>query len=72
MSAIPIDASRKFLFLLTSARADGNAEQLAREASLTLPAEVEQRAVGRFLLTLHIAGRRFRHIARGPHRRLAK
>ena len=43
MSATPIDASRKFLFLLTSARADGNAEQLAREASLALPAEVEQR-----------------------------
>ncbi len=34
---------RKFLFLLGSARAEGNTEALARQAAVQLPAEVEQR-----------------------------
>jgi len=42
MSTKP-DDSRRFLFVLSSARVGGNAEQLAREASLALPADVEQR-----------------------------
>ena len=33
---------RRFLFLLASSRAQGNTEQLARYAALSLPAEVEQ------------------------------
>ena len=41
MSTKP-DDSRRFLFVLSSARVGGNAEQLAREASLALPADVEQ------------------------------
>jgi multimeric flavodoxin WrbA len=43
MSTIPAADSRRFLFVLSSARIGGNAEQLAREASLALPADVEQR-----------------------------
>ncbi|MBI2511849.1 MAG: NAD(P)H-dependent oxidoreductase [Opitutae bacterium] len=39
MSSAP---SRQFLFLLASARADGNAEQLARRAAASLPAAVRQ------------------------------
>jgi multimeric flavodoxin WrbA len=35
--------SRRFLFLLGSARTEGNTELLAREAAAQLPADVEQR-----------------------------
>jgi hypothetical protein len=36
------DRPRRFQFLLTSARRDGNAERLARRAAASLPAETEQ------------------------------
>lgn len=36
-------SNRRFLFLLGSARADGNTETLARRAAAALPADVEQR-----------------------------
>jgi hypothetical protein len=37
------DRPRRFQFLLTSARRDGNAEKLARHAAASLPAETDQR-----------------------------
>jgi hypothetical protein len=37
------DRPRRFQFLLTSARRDGNAEKLARHAASALPAETDQR-----------------------------
>ncbi|MFE0512628.1 flavodoxin family protein [Streptomyces sp. NPDC058964] len=38
--------TRRFLFVLGSARADGNSELLARRAAEQLPADVEQRWLG--------------------------
>lgn len=43
MSLIDDAGARRFLFLLGSARADGNTETLARRAAARLPPEVEQR-----------------------------
>lgn len=42
MSPVKNDLSRRFLFLVASARPDGNAELLARRAATALPASAEQ------------------------------
>ena len=42
MTDLHADSARRFLFLIASARRDGNTEQLCRRAASTLPASVEQ------------------------------